>query len=120
MNSVRGLARDPVASPYGLGGATSNGMNVSISQALATGMPVITTKHSGLKEQVVDGYNGLLVDEGDWQALAEKIVYMIKHPELWPEFGKNGREHVQKNYNDSILIDKQIEYYQEGLNSNET
>ena len=87
---------------------------------MASGLPVITTRHSGLPEQVKDRYNGFLVDEGDWQALAEKIVHMLEHPELWPEMGKNGRKHARENYNSNILIDKQVEYYQEILNSNET
>ena len=86
-------------------------MNVVISQALATGLPVITTRHSGLPEQVKDGLNGFLVNEGDYRALAERILYMIDHPELWGGFGRFGRRHVEKNYNSKILILRQIEIY---------
>jgi len=92
-------------------------MNVIISQALATGLPVITTKHSGLPEQVKDGHNGFLIEEGNYEALAEKILYMIEHPELWADLGKNGRDHVQKNYNSRDLIEKQIKFYNEIINS---
>jgi len=86
-------------------------MNVIISQALATGLPVIATKHSGLPDQVKEGKNGFLVDEGDYKALADKILYYMDHPELWPEFGRFGREWVMKNYNSKILIERQIDYY---------
>ena len=91
-------------------------MNVIISQALATGLPVITTRHSGLPEQVKDGKNGFLVDEGDYKALADKILYYMDHPELWVKFGKFGRKHVMKNYNSKILIEKQIDFYYQVLN----
>jgi len=86
-------------------------MNVIISQALATGLPVITTKHSGLPDQVKDGKNGFLVRERNYKELAQKILYYMGHLKLWPEFSKFGRKHVMKNYNSKILIDKQINYY---------
>lgn len=86
-------------------------MNVIISQALATGLPVITTRHSGLPDQVKDGYNGFLVREGDFRALADKILFLIEHPDVWPEFGWNGRKLVEEKYNSEQLIIKQIEIY---------
>ena len=86
-------------------------MNTVISQALATGLPVITTTHSGLPDQVIDGHNGYLVNEGDYEALAEKILYFIDHPELWGRMSLNCRSHVQENYNSEKLIDAQIQYY---------
>jgi len=88
-------------------------MNTIISQALATGMPVITTKHSGLPDQVIDGKNGFLVPEGDFESLAERILYLMEHSEIWPQFGSFGRLHVQDNYEAGKLIDKQIRYYEE-------
>lgn len=86
-------------------------MNTVISQALATGLPVITTFHSGLPEQVVDGKNGFLVPESDYMALADKIQYLIDNPQLWAEFGRYGRMHVTQFYNSEILIKQQIECY---------
>jgi len=91
-------------------------MNVSISQALATGLPVIATRHSGFPEQVIDGVNGFLVPEGNPQALADAIIKMIEHPELWAQFGRAGREHVIKNYNADTLMDKQVEIYKSLIN----
>ena len=91
-------------------------MNVSISQALATGLPVIATRHSGFPEQVIDGVNGFIVPEGYVKALADAIVKMIEHPELWTQFGRAGREHVIKNYNADTLMDKQVEIYKSLIN----
>jgi colanic acid/amylovoran biosynthesis glycosyltransferase len=93
-------------------------MNVIISQALATGLPVITTKHSGLPEQVLDGKNGFLIAEGDYKTLAEKILYYLGHPEIWPEFSRYGRKLVEEKFNNKILISKQIEIYQNLIGQN--
>ncbi len=87
-------------------------MNTVISQALATGLPVITTRHSGLPDQVIEGRDGFLVEENDYEALAEKIIYFSEHPELWPAMARFGREHVFKNYDSKILIERQISFYE--------
>lgn len=51
----------------------AEGMPVSISEALAAGVPVVATSVGGIVEQVRPGENGLLVPPGDAQALAEAI-----------------------------------------------
>ena len=86
-------------------------MNTIISQAMATGLPVVTTRHSGLPEQVVDGKNGFVVEEGDFRALAEKILFLMDHAELWPEFSRFSRAHAAEHYDLKKLIERQIEYY---------
>jgi colanic acid/amylovoran biosynthesis glycosyltransferase len=88
-------------------------VNLVVSQALATGLPVIATRHSGLPEQVVDGEDGFLVDEGDYQALAERILVIGEEPELLPAFGAAGRMHVEERYNAATLIERQLEAYRE-------
>jgi colanic acid/amylovoran biosynthesis glycosyltransferase len=90
-------------------------MNVVVSQALATGLPVITTKHSGLPEQVKNRFNGLLVEEGNFRQLAEAILYMIENPQLWASFGIAGRKHVEENYDMNNILDRQIEIYKNVL-----
>lgn len=86
-------------------------MTTSAIQALATGLPVIATRHSGFPDQIKEGKNGFLVAEGDYEALAEKILYMMDHPELWPQFGRFGRAYMMEHYDSSPLIEKQIAYY---------
>ena len=95
-------------------------MNVIISQALATGLPVIATRHSGLPDQVIDGKNGFLVSEGDFKSLAKKILYFMDHVEIWTQFSIFGRNHVREKYDCAKLIDKQIKYYDEILREKHT
>ncbi len=86
-------------------------MTTAAIEALATGLPAITTRHSGFPEQIIDGKNGFMVDEGDYEALAEKIIYFMDHPELWADFGEFGRKYMLENYDSKKLIDGQIEIY---------
>ena len=86
-------------------------MNTIVSQALATGLPVITTNHSGLPEQVINGRNGAVVPEGDFEALADQIQFLMSRPDLWAELGRFGRKHVLDNYDSKKLIDQQIGCY---------
>lgn len=76
------------------------------------GLPAITTDHSGFREQIIDGENGFVVPEGDYTALAEKILYYFEHPELWTPFGKKGREYMQEKYDSKVLIDQQVAIYE--------
>lgn len=95
-------------------------MTTAVLQALATGLPTVTTNHGAFSEQIIEGKNGFMVDEGDYEALAEKILYMMDHPELWPEFGRYGRKHVEEKFNSKVLIKKQIAIYDQLLEKNPT
>ena len=86
-------------------------MNTIVSQALALGLPVVTTRHSGLPEQVTDGENGFLVSEGDFAALADRILELCEHPELVRALSERARERVRLRYNATTLIDEQIAQY---------
>lgn len=87
-------------------------MTTAVIEALATGLPVITTDHSGFREQVIDGKNGFIVPEGDYRALAEKILYYLENPELWVKFGSFGREYIYNKYDSKKIIDQQIQLYE--------
>ncbi len=74
------------------------GIPVTLMEAMATGMPVISTYHSGIPELVENGKSGFLVPERDVDALTDRLIYLIEHPELWPKMGREGREFVKKYY----------------------
>jgi glycosyltransferase involved in cell wall biosynthesis len=50
------------------------GLPAAIQEAMAAGMAVVSTRHAGIPEAVIEGETGLLVDEGDVQAMAEAFV----------------------------------------------
>ena len=57
------------------------GVPRSTQEAMAIGRAVITTDVPGCRETLVDGKNGFLVEKWNPQALAEKMIYFIEHPE---------------------------------------
>ena len=95
------------------------GIPVVLMEAMAQGLPVLSTLHSGIPELVEDGVTGFLVPERDIDGLTEKLSYLIDHPHLWLELGRRGREYVEKNYNIEVLNSQLVEIFQsKRLNKN--
>jgi colanic acid/amylovoran biosynthesis glycosyltransferase len=86
-----------------------------LKEAMAMGLPVVSTHHSGIPELVEDGISGFLVAERDVNALAAKLGYLIAHPEVWPEMGAAGRAYVEKHYEIEQLNDDLVEIYEKLL-----
>jgi len=74
------------------------GIPNSLKEAMAVGLPVVTTRHAGIPELVQDGYSGFLAPEHDYKTLATKIEYLITHPEIWPTLCKAARETIEREY----------------------
>ena len=72
-----------------------DGLPVSITEALACGVPVIATPVTGIPEIVSHGKNGLLVPENDAQALSEAIESVISNPLLHNTLRSNTRPSVE-------------------------
>jgi colanic acid/amylovoran biosynthesis glycosyltransferase len=89
----------------------------TLKEAMAMGLPVISTYHGGIPELVEDGVSGFLVPERDAGAIAQKLSYLIEHPEIWPEMGQAGRGRVEQKYDMEKLNDELVEIYQQLLNS---
>jgi colanic acid/amylovoran biosynthesis glycosyltransferase len=91
------------------------GIPVSLMEAMARGLPIVSTQHSGIPELIENGVSGFLVPEQDVDALAEKLGYLIEHPEVWPEMGRAGRVYVEKHYDINKLNNQLVEIYQKLL-----
>ncbi|HEY9767604.1 MAG TPA: glycosyltransferase [Coleofasciculaceae cyanobacterium] len=89
------------------------GIPVALMEAMAMGLPVISSLHSGIPELVADGISGFLIPERDVEGIAAKLNYLIEHPEMWPRMGKAGREIVEANYDIDKLNHRLLEIYQE-------
>ncbi len=77
-----------------------------LKEAMAMGLPVISTWHSGIPELVEDEVSGFLVEERNVVALADRLQYLIDHPESWSQMGKAGRLRVEQDFNDKTLNDQ--------------
>jgi len=72
---------------------------VSVVEAMACGLPCITSNADGLSEVMINGKTGYTVPPNDPEALAEKLLTLIKDDELRNDMGKSSRQRVIQNYN---------------------
>ena len=84
-------------------------------EAQASGLPVLSTYHADIPEIVKDGQTGFLVPEGHWQMLAHKIDTLLSNPNLWAQFGDQGRRHIEAFYDIKTETEKLEKYYQQIL-----
>jgi glycosyltransferase involved in cell wall biosynthesis len=81
------------------------GLPVSITEALAVGLPVVSTRHSGIPEVIHDGETGLLVEEGDVNGMAEKMADLARHTDTWRRYSSAGRELLEKDFAMPVVMD---------------
>jgi len=79
-----------------------------LKEAMALGMPVVSTYHSGIPELVEDGVSGFLVEEKKVSDLANKIKYLIDKPDIWDYMGREGRKVIEKAF-DSEKLNRALE-----------
>jgi glycosyltransferase involved in cell wall biosynthesis len=79
-----------------------------ILEAMALGVPVVSTRHSGIPEAVEDGASGLLVPPGDSIALAGALERLMRDEELRERFGRNGRKKVLETFDAKRNVEKLV------------
>lgn len=86
-------------SEYARNGDSEGGAPVVLLDAQATGMPVLATNHCDIPEEVIHGETGMLVAEGDFQALAREMerFYWMAEAE-YAAFCERARRHVEAQY----------------------
>lgn len=92
-------------------GDTEGGAPVSIIEAQASGLPVISSYHADIPEVVVDGKSALLAPEKDVETLAKHLEYLVEHPDVWERMGRAGRNHVEKEYDLIVQVGKLEKIY---------
>jgi glycosyltransferase involved in cell wall biosynthesis len=74
------------------------GQAVAVLEALAYGLPVVATPVGGIPDAISDGVNGYLIQPGDVEALAARIISLLKDPQLRQTLGENGRRTVATTF----------------------
>jgi colanic acid/amylovoran biosynthesis glycosyltransferase len=88
----------------------TEGLGVSFIEASACGLPIVTTRHNGLPEVVLDGASGLLSEEGDVSAMAQNIATLARDRGRWTTMGREGRRHVTQNFSLARQADTLLEH----------
>ncbi len=79
-----------------------------LKEAMAMGLPVVSTWHGGIPELVEDGVSGFLVPERDALALEQKFEWLLDHADKWDAMGRAGRACVETRF-DMKNLNKQLE-----------
>jgi len=74
------------------------GLPVAILEAMAHGLPVVSTRHAGIPEAVEDGVTGLLVAEEDSSGMSERISLLALHPATRYAFGRAGWQRARERF----------------------
>lgn len=89
------------------------GQGSSSLEALSCGKPVIGFNTGQIK--IVDGVDGFLVETGNVEELADRILWLVEHPNARREMGAKGRERVKKQHNLEGRVDQILKIYDKVL-----
>lgn len=89
---------------------------ISLLEAMASGVPVVTTDHNGFSETVVVGKTGFLSPEADVEAMAANIKRLFMDHSLAEQMGRAARAHVERRFDAkqlsarlrSLIFDDQV------------
>ena len=87
------------------------GMSNSLIEALALGLPVVSTDHptGGARMLIENGKNGLLVPVGDAEALTAAVCSLIEHPAAAESIGKAAAK-IREDHSIEVIGDRWLDY----------
>lgn len=88
------------------GGLDVEGLGIVYLEASATGLPVIAGDSGGAPDAVLDGETGWVVRGGSPEEAADRIVTLLKDPELRARMGERGREWVEEKWRWDLLAER--------------
>lgn len=80
------------------------GQPLSIIEALAYGVPVISTRHKGIPEEVIDGVNGILVNAKSPDDIIKAIGYIISDSNKYTSMSQAARIHYESNFRREVHL----------------
>jgi glycosyltransferase involved in cell wall biosynthesis len=91
------------------------GLPMALLEGQSAGLPLISYAcKCGPKDIIDEGFNGFLIDEGDKEKFAEKLLELIEDDQLRKEMGKNSYNH-SKNFSEEVIMQKWIDLFNETL-----
>jgi len=91
----------------------NEGLPNSILEAMAVGVPIISTPVGGTSEAVIENRNGFLIDPGDVDSLSNKIVKLGQDRKLREEMGKESQLIIKEKFDIENIVAKLGEIYAE-------
>lgn len=87
----------------------SEGTPLAIMGAMSAALPVISTKHGGISDIIVENETGFLVEEKDIEEMAKKMLFVIENPERAEIIGKAASQYIKANHTLNLYTQKLFE-----------
>ncbi len=89
----------------------AEGVSNTLLEAMATGLPVISTAVGGAPDIIEPEVDGYLVNVGDDQKMAERIVHILSETEAATDMGLNARRKVDRDYSWPVTVHRYLDVY---------
>ncbi|MBL9155213.1 MAG: glycosyltransferase [Verrucomicrobiales bacterium] len=86
------------------GDGNREGVPNAILEAMATGLPILSTSHGGIPEAVEDGVEGFLADENDWEAFAVAMHDLAASEKTWKSMAAAARAKIEAKFERSQQV----------------
>lgn len=93
--------------------AITEGSGRVVMEAMAAGKPVVAMNSGGVKELILDGQTGFLVEVGDLGRMVERVKTLIGDNSLRIRIGENARSYACKHFSDQASMDAIVKVYEE-------
>lgn len=87
-----------------------------IVEAMAAGLPIISTDQGAITESVIDGVNGFIVAPNNPIEIADKIEYLIRNPDICEKMGRESRRLYEENFTEEKMVQKLARVFYTVLN----
>lgn len=77
---------------------------MSVLEAMAHGLPVVSTPVGGIPDAISDGAEGFLVPPGDVAALAERLRRLLCDEQLRSKMGEAARKKVERYFSAKVVV----------------
>ncbi len=88
-----------------------------IVEAMAAGLPIISTDQGAITESVIDGVNGFIVEKQNPKQIAEKVKLLIVKPELRIKMGKESKRLYEEEFTEERMVERMKKCFYEVLNA---
>jgi glycosyltransferase involved in cell wall biosynthesis len=88
------------------------GLPISIIEGLSFGLPIVATNVAGVKEEVIDNYNGITVERGDIESIKTAILNLYYNADLRKQYGINSRKLFESNFTVETMYKNTLTLYQ--------
>jgi glycosyltransferase involved in cell wall biosynthesis len=89
----------------------SEGIPLTVIEAMASGLPVVATRVGGLAEVVEEGHTGLLAAAGDDRGLAQHLLHLACNPALGEQMGKSGKARAHQAFTEDQMHGQYVQLY---------